>query len=51
MLVAMFGDNGIIQSPFWFAIEGAIIGLVIGGFATPFGGEVSETVGRCAANG
>jgi hypothetical protein len=46
MLVAMFGEDGIIRSPFWFAAEGAIIGLVIGYFATRFGGEGSETVGR-----
>ena len=46
MLVAMFGENGIMQSPFWFTVEGAIIGLVIGYFATRFGGEGSGTVGR-----
>jgi len=46
MLVAMFGKDGIMQSPFWFTAEGAMIGLVIGYFATRFGGEGSETVGR-----
>ena len=46
MIGAMFGADGIISSPFWFTMEGAIIGLVIGYFATRFGGEGKETVGR-----
>lgn len=45
MLIAMFGEQGIIQSPFWFTAEGAIVGLVIDYFATRFGGEGSETAG------
>jgi len=35
-----------ISSPFWFTSEGAILGLIIGYFATRFGGEGEETVGR-----
>ena len=46
MLVALFGEGGALSSPFWFTAEGAIIGLVIGYFATRFGGEGGETVGR-----
>ena len=46
MLVAIFGEDGIIQSPFWFTVEGAIIGMVIGYFATRLGGEGPETVER-----
>ena len=46
MIVAVFGEGGLIASPFWFTVEGAIIGLVIGYFATRFGGEGEETVGR-----
>ena len=46
MIVAMFGENGLIVSPFWFTVEGAIIGLVIGYLATRFGGEGAETVCR-----
>lgn len=46
MLVAMFGEDGIMQSPFWFTAEGAFVGFAIGYFATRFGGEGSETVGR-----
>ena len=46
MMVALFGEGGLLSSPFWFTLEGAIIGLVIGYFATRFGGEGIETVGR-----
>jgi hypothetical protein len=44
MLVALFGEDGMIQSPFWFTAEGALVGLVIGYLATRFGGEGKETV-------
>ncbi len=44
MMLAMFGAQGIMRSPFWFAVEGAVVGLVIGYLATRFGGEGSETV-------
>lgn len=43
-LVAMFGDGGFMQSPFWFTAEGAVVGLVIGYLATRFGGEGPETL-------
>ena len=46
MIDAMFGTDGIISSPFWFTLEGAIVGLVIGYFATRFGGEGKEALGR-----
>jgi len=46
MLVHMFGADGLMSSPFWFTAEGAIIGLIIGYFATRFGGEGKETVGK-----
>jgi len=46
MLIALFGEGGALSSPFWFTAEGAIIGLIIGYFATRFGGEGGETVGR-----
>jgi hypothetical protein len=35
-----------LTSPFWFVLEGAIVGLIMGYFATRFGGEGEETVGR-----
>jgi len=46
MILALFGEDGVISSPFWFTVEGALIGLVIGYFATRFGGEGGETIGR-----
>ena len=46
MMVSLFGEEGMLSSPFWFTAEGAIVGLTIGYFATRFGGEGKETVGR-----
>jgi hypothetical protein len=46
MMTSLFGADGILTSPFWFAAEGAVIGLVIGYVATRFGGEGTETVGK-----
>lgn len=46
MMLIMFGDNGTLTSPFWFTVEGALIGLIIGYLATRFGGEGKETVGQ-----
>jgi hypothetical protein len=46
VMTSMFGVDGILQSPFWFAFEGAVVGLVIGFAATKIGGEGVETVGR-----
>ena len=46
IMVYTFGADGIITSPFWFAAEGAIFGLIVGYFATRFGGEGTETVDR-----
>jgi hypothetical protein len=40
----MFGEQGFMTSPFWFAAEGAIVGFIIGYFATRFGGEGKEAV-------
>jgi len=38
-LESMFGVDAPFTSPFWFVLEGAIVGLIIGFFATRFGGE------------
>jgi hypothetical protein len=46
MMSSLFGENGILTSPLWFTVEGGIIGLIIGYFATRFGGEGKETVGK-----
>jgi hypothetical protein len=40
-----FGPDGAISSPFWFVLEGAIIGMIMGFFATRFGGEGKDTLG------
>ena len=39
-----FGTDGIINSPFWIVAEGMLVGLIIGYFATRFGGEGKEIV-------
>ena len=46
VMTSLFGESGILSSPFWFAAEGAIIGLVIDYLATRFGGEGKETIGK-----
>ena len=38
-MLAVFGEQGLLMSPFWVVLEGAVIGLVIGYLATRFGGE------------
>lgn len=43
-MVSVFGIDGVLSSPFWFVSEGAFVGLVIGFFATRFGGEGKATV-------
>ena len=43
MLVSIIGGGNIFL---WFTAEGAVIGLIIGYFATRFGGEGKETVGK-----
>jgi len=45
-MVNMFGEDGVFSSPFWFTAEGAVVGLIIGYFATRYGGEGKETVGE-----
>ena len=44
MMLELPVGSGLFQSPFWFVAEGAIVGLVIGYFATRFGGEGPDTV-------
>ena len=43
-MASMFGAEGVLASPFWFVLEGAVAGLVIGFLATRYGGEGKETV-------
>ena len=49
MMVTMFGAGGSLASPFWFTAEGAVVGLVIGYFATRCGGEGQETFARAGS--
>ena len=46
MMISVFGEGGMLSSPFWFVAEGAIFGVVVGYLATRFGGEGKETVGN-----
>lgn len=39
LLLAIFGEGGVFLSPFWMVADGAFAGLIIGFFATRFGGE------------
>ena len=45
-MATLFDENGMISSPFWFVLEGALVGLIIGFLATRFGGEGKETIER-----
>ena len=43
MMIQLVGPQSPWQSPFWFVAEGALVGLLIGYFATRFGGEGAAT--------
>ena len=49
VMVSAFGENGVLQSPFWFALEGAIVGLVIGYAVTRFWGQAEAAAGAAGA--
>lgn len=49
IMVTMFGADGPLASLFWFTAECAIVGLIMGYFATRFGGEGRETVARAGS--
>jgi len=46
MTLTIFGKTDTVSTMFWFTLEGAIVGFIIGYFATKFGGEGKETVDR-----
>lgn len=46
MMITMLGTESFFQSPFWIVAEGAVVGCVIGYFATKYGGEGAETAGK-----
>lgn len=39
LMLSVFGENGLLVSPFWVVLEGAVFGFVIDYFATRVGGE------------
>ena len=39
ILTHVFGADSVLASPFWFVLEGAVVGLAIGFLATRLGGE------------
>ena len=46
VMVAAFGENGVLQSPFWFMAEGAIVGLAIGYGVRRFGSPAAVAADR-----
>ena len=38
-MLSIFGADGMLASPFWFASEGAVVGLVIAYVANKYGGD------------
>ena len=46
VIISIFGQDGLITSPFWLVAEGALIGFIIGYCATRLGGEGTETAGK-----
>jgi len=44
ILYVAFGTNGVFMSPYWFVLEGALVGLIIEYFAKKYGGQGKETV-------
>ena len=45
-MTTVFGEGGMLSSPFWFVSEGALVGFIMGFLCTRFGGEGVETVGK-----
>ncbi len=46
MIISVLTKGSIFSSPFWFVLEGVIVGLIIGYFATRFGGEGRKTIDK-----
>lgn len=46
LMLEIFGVSSLFSSPYWFVLEGALVGLFIGYFATRFGGEGKDTVDK-----
>ena len=50
-MLAVLGDTSVFRSPYWFALEGAVAGLIIGYCATRLGGEGLDTALHDAESG
>ena len=46
VMVAIFGLNGVFESPYWFVVDGLFAGWIIGYAATKLGGYGAKTAGR-----
>ena len=44
LMLSVFGAGGLMSSPFWVVLEGAVFGFVIDYLATRFGGEGAAIV-------
>jgi len=44
LMVSIFGQDGLLSSPYWMVLEGAVFGFLIDYFATRFGGEGAELI-------
>lgn len=44
LMQSLFGQAGASISPWWFVLEGGLVGMLIGFMATKFGGEGRETL-------
>jgi hypothetical protein len=46
VIIIAFGFDTFFRSPFWFILEGSIVGLIIGYVATKFGGEGKKIIDK-----
>jgi hypothetical protein len=49
MMMSAFGAGSLWNSVYWLVLEGALVGLLIGGLCTKFGGEGKATVDAMSA--
>jgi len=49
MMASTFGPDGVISSPYWLVLEGALIGLLMGYLCTKYGGEGKDAVDAVSA--
>ena len=44
VMIDLFGQQGVLRSPYWLVVEGALVGLLIGWLARRFGGYGPQTL-------